>query len=379
MPRDFFKHLAIYGILKKREFPHSKLLPQYYGFKGGAGGFGLNQSKKESKDMDGTPPRPPEIKILDAGIVGSLEYKVIEAGRADDLFKWLKDNNYSYAGDQATLDFYVQKKWLFTVMKIDTMQMKKNKDGSYAGEVTPTRFTFQSEKIVYPLKITQISVKDKTEALFYVQAPYKTDLEGDNSYQHTWIPMLQSAKGCTPGGIQGGGEQWLTAAQNLIPKILKRNQELDFKFVAGQRPKAGKNGVIPTTMEWARRLNKTDIDILTGKAAYCEELPNVDEGFTKEDLNDPAKKDAIIKVIQARLQKANQSHPLGYLVRHAPKEDLKGLQQLTGHLQAGQFLTKFRKTFTRGEMNADLVIVPARYGEAEDSSEYLETLPTSPP
>jgi hypothetical protein len=191
--------------------------------------------------------------------------------------------------------------------------------------------------------------------------------------------MLQSAKGCTPGGIQGGGEQWLTAAQNLIPKILKRNQELDFKFVAGQRPKAGKDGIIPTTMEWARRLNKTDIDILTGKAPYCEELPNVDEGFTKEDLNDPTKKDAIIKVIQARLDKAHKSHPLGYLVRHAPKEDLKRMQQLVGHLQAGQFLTKFRKTFTRGEMNADLVIVPARYGEAEDNSEYLETLPTSPP
>src|ERR1044072_2778329 len=28
MPRDFFKHLAIYTIMKKRESPHSKLLPQ---------------------------------------------------------------------------------------------------------------------------------------------------------------------------------------------------------------------------------------------------------------------------------------------------------------------------------------------------------------
>src|SRR3954466_13613032 len=27
IPRDFFKHLAIYSLLKKREFPHSKLLP----------------------------------------------------------------------------------------------------------------------------------------------------------------------------------------------------------------------------------------------------------------------------------------------------------------------------------------------------------------
>src|SRR3989440_10768950 len=28
MPRDFFKHLAVYSILKRRESPQSKLLPQ---------------------------------------------------------------------------------------------------------------------------------------------------------------------------------------------------------------------------------------------------------------------------------------------------------------------------------------------------------------
>src|SRR5206468_4694085 len=112
-----------------------------------------------------------------------------------------------YAGDEASLGFYVQKKWLFTVMKIDTMQMKKNKDGTVDGEVTPTRFSFSSDKLVYPLKITQISVKDKTEALFYVQAPTKMDLQGDMSYQHTWVPMLQAATGCS-GGLPGKADDW---------------------------------------------------------------------------------------------------------------------------------------------------------------------------
>src|SRR5205814_1363266 len=137
--------------------------------------------------------RKPAVVVLEAGVVGSLDYKIISADRADDLFQWLKDNKYSYAGDEATLNFYVQKKWLFTVMKIDTMQMKRNKDGTFAGEVTPTRFQFASDKLVYPLKITQLSVKDKTEALFYVQAPTKVDLQGDMSFQNTWIPMLQGA------------------------------------------------------------------------------------------------------------------------------------------------------------------------------------------
>src|SRR5450432_3843113 len=37
MPRDFFKHLAIYSIMKKREFAQSKLLPMHTLFSRTAG------------------------------------------------------------------------------------------------------------------------------------------------------------------------------------------------------------------------------------------------------------------------------------------------------------------------------------------------------
>jgi hypothetical protein len=379
MPRDFFKHLAVYSILMRREFPQSKLLPneRSKGAKGFGGGFPPGAAKDDGKLGEAV--EKPTVVVLEAGVVGSLDYKIIEASRADDLYKWLKDNKYHYAGDEAALNFYVQKKWLFTVMKIDTMQMKKNKDGSYAGEVTPTRFSFASDKLIYPLKITQISVKDKTEALFYVQAPHKVDLQGDMSYQHTWVPMLQSASGCTPGGLPGYGGQWLAKINNQIPGLLQKNQQLGFVFQPGQRPQPNAKGRIPTTMEWARKLTESDIAILQGKAPYSETVPNVDEGFTEADLKDPQRAQAIIKVIQARLAKAHQERPLGYLVRHAPDDDVRALQQLMGHLQAGLFMTKFRKIFTRDEMNDDLLIVPARMGQEEDTSEYQEILPTSPP
>src|SRR5262249_22174561 len=140
MPRDFFKELAVFTILKQRKYPESKLLPRRlfeYDRAGDALGASDSEVRGDTKSS---------VKILEAGIVGSLDYKIITADRADDLYEWLKDNKYSYAGDEATLDFYVQKKWVFTVMKIDTMQMKKNADGSFAGEVTPTRFQFSSEK-----------------------------------------------------------------------------------------------------------------------------------------------------------------------------------------------------------------------------------------
>jgi hypothetical protein len=378
MPRDFFKHLAVYSIMKKRESPHSKLLPVLYELSDRRRD-GLAKKATAGADPTATEFKKSTVVVLETGVVGSLDYKIISAERADDLFQWLKDNKYTYSGDEATLNYYVQKKWLFTVMKIDTMQMKKNKDGSFAGEVTPTRFQFASDKLVYPLKITQISVRDKTEALFYVQAPYKVDLPGDMTYQYTWLPMLQAAQGCTPGGMPLYCDTWLKATQGQAPMLLQRARNLGFNFISGQRPQPNNKGHIPTTMEWARKLTAEDIKVLKGEAPYSEKVPNVDEGFTQADLKDPKRAEAIYKVIRARLAKAQQERPFGYQVREAPEEDVRALQHLAGHMQAGLFITKFRKIFARDEMNDDLLLVPARLGDNEDNSEYDELLPVSPP
>jgi hypothetical protein len=383
MPRDFFKHLAVYTIMRKREFAQSKLLPlidpqPLPGLGFGGGGPVPAAMPAMDQGIGKREERKPAIKILEVGTVGSLDYKIIEAGRADDLYKWLKDNKYSYSGDEATLQHYIQKKWLFTVMKIDTAQMKRNKDGTFAGEVTPTRFQFSSEKLVYPLKITQISVREKTEALFYVQAPFKTDLPGDMTYQYTWVPMLQGALGCS-GGVPGKGAEWLKAFGPQIPQLMQRAQQLNFRFIAGQRPLPNNKGHIPTTMEWARKLSKEDVNILSGKAPYSEKVPDPDEGFVLADAKDKERAKAIAKVIRARLAKAQKERPFGYLVREAPAQDVRDLQQLAGHLTESWFITKFRKIFARDEMNDDLSIVPARYNGNEDSSEYEEILPSSPP
>ena len=40
-------------------------------------------------------------KVLEAWVVGPLPYKVIQASEADGLCAWLKDNKYSYSGDEA--------------------------------------------------------------------------------------------------------------------------------------------------------------------------------------------------------------------------------------------------------------------------------------
>src|ERR1700682_2286656 len=69
MPRDFFKELAVFTILKKREQPESKLLPKSEtSFLASARNFGREDAKGAKHSST--------VKVLEAGIVGSLDYKI---------------------------------------------------------------------------------------------------------------------------------------------------------------------------------------------------------------------------------------------------------------------------------------------------------------
>src|SRR5262245_29723344 len=315
MPRDFFKHLAIFTILEPMDLTKYKRRLPRPGFGGGAPG---------GRPQDDTA----KVKILDKGVVGSLEYKVLEAERADALYVWLKENKYSYSGDEATLDYYIKKQWLFTVMKIDPMQMKKKPDGSFEGEVTPTRFTFNSDTFSYPLKITQMSVKEETEALFYVQAAHKYDLKGDFSYQSSFVPMWQQA-------ISFAVPEKLTDQERKWKEVLEKTNGKDVFVQPKYKPGASRSkGLKGATLEWAKKITQNDLDVIEGKAEYN---------------------------------------------RHAPKEEIEKLKLLKGHVQKDQFVTKFRKVFAKSEMDHDLELVRAKIGDKDDDLEYYSILPTSPP
>jgi hypothetical protein len=379
MPRDFFKALGLFTTPMRRVIPESRLMPQWFGpFGGPAGPPRANAEGGLGGGKIAPPPRPTTVEVIEVGQVGNLDYKIITAGRPDDLYTWLKDNKYSYSGDEATLNYYVQKKYFFTVMKIDTLQMRKNADGTYTGDVTPTRFSFTSEQLVYPTKITQVSVKDKTEALFYVQAPFKVDLPGEMSYQYQWVSMLEQIQSMMgPEELTKTNQKFLGSIKEPMPNLLRKAQELGFQFRLGQEVLApNKQGRTASTVEWAKRLTAEDAGLLAGTRPYSEQAPDPDDGFTQVDLRDPQRQTAIFKIIQHRLAKYQQERPRGYLVREAKKDDLKVLPVLKGHLQEGQYLTRFRHTFTKAELAEDLVLVRAKVGDVEDVSEHEEVLRT---
>ena len=303
MPRDFFKALAIFTILEPMDL--SKYKRQMVMYK---------SSDRMMRDSEGAIPRN-AVRVLEHGVVGNLDYKVLEADRADALYQWLQENHYNYGGDKATLQSYVDKKWNFTTMKIDPRQMKKDASGKFTGDITPTRFTFGSSRLIYPLHITQLSVKDSTDALFYVMAREKMDLPGKWSYEPNFLSM------------------WSQAIGYAVPeKLTEKEKKWKSRLEREQRGRSGSPD--GGSLEWAGVLTRSQLDFLSGDRKFD---------------------------------------------RDAPPEEAARLKVLQGHLKEGWYLTKMRKSFSKQEMVSDLELVPARVGKDPEDLDYTMILPTSPP
>jgi len=317
MPRDFFKALATFTILEPVDWEKFSK-PSFSGKTAPA------PAAEYSADFNLRKSRASTVKVVEAGVVGSLDYKIITAERADDVYDWLKENKYSYNGDEATLGHYVSKKWFFTVMKIDTKQIRNGfLKKTFTGELTPTRFRFQSPALIYPLRITQKSVKDSTEMLMYVQAPEKVDLPAAFSYQDSWQWMWRQGFDQAPLSKMTETERaWYAHTEKLAEPCFTRVKELQ---AAGRQA---------PTLEWAKRITSRDAGMLSGSVKFN---------------------------------------------REAPAESVSALQCLRGHVKTGQVITKIRKVFKRDEMNDDLVLRTASFGGRADRVEYFAGLPSSPP
>ncbi|MBI2942561.1 MAG: DUF2330 domain-containing protein [Candidatus Wallbacteria bacterium] len=389
MPRDFFKWLAVYTILLPMpERVRPEWEPVAYRMARSPGAvFEKGTDGAVEEDSLG-------VTVLEKGVVGSLDYKIITATDANGLFQWLKENRYKYAGDESTLDHYIRQKWFFTVMKIDAKQMKTGPDGSYQGEVTPTRFAFASEKLIYPLKITQISVKKNTEALFYVQSPEQMDLEGDWSWAWSYRVMWLNS-----GTVCISQKQMTDEERRELEDRQRRIEEMRREVP----------GFDTTKLDWAKRLGEKDAALMekplahyaqagmpdagkearvVGLAAMKEELwagylnsagSGSDTEFARQalarlDTQYPPEKGSLVRVPGG----AGEPGPAFWWFpnREAPAADVEALAKLKGVLTPGAYLCKFRKTFLKEEMKRDLELVPVAKGS---EAEYYRVLPQSPP
>lgn len=104
----------------------------------------------------GMPSTEKGVTVVETKKVEYYDIAVLEADDPDALTKWLKDNNYQFSEEaKYLLNDYINNKWYFTAVKIDTKSLAESVETQlHEGHAVPLKFTFTSSKIVYPLKIS---------------------------------------------------------------------------------------------------------------------------------------------------------------------------------------------------------------------------------
>ena len=154
--------------------------------------------------------------------------------------------------------------------------------------------------------------------------------------------------------MPGRGGDWLEAFKGQIPALLQRAQAAGFQLRRRPAAAAEQQGPHPDHDGMGPQADRDGHQGPQGEAPYSEKVPDVDEGFTQADSRTRSGRKPSSRSFRPASPRPSKERPFGYLVREAPAEDVRHLQQLAGHLQAGLFITKFRKIFARDEMNDDL-------------------------
>lgn len=111
-----------------------------------------------------------DIDIISEQSVGGYNAVTLSADDPDALINWLEENNYKYAvQDKDTIDYYIQRGWVFTVMKIDMSGVPEY----YRYNLNPVLFRYSASSLVYPVRLTSINSGDRTDIVTYILSDSK--------------------------------------------------------------------------------------------------------------------------------------------------------------------------------------------------------------
>jgi hypothetical protein len=118
------------------------------------------------------------IMIHKSEQIGYYNSMVISADNSNELLDWLKSNNYHISNDQLSdLEWYVEKKWFFVVLKINNSLFTESNEEI----LQPIRLSFESEQIIYPLKISRGSAINSFDYIEQIQK-YYPELNYENDF-----------------------------------------------------------------------------------------------------------------------------------------------------------------------------------------------------
>lgn len=152
--------------------------------------YPMMDTKFGISELDST--TKPTVAVLETKRVGIFDIQVLASNNSEALANWLSDHKYQYPKNQSyILDSYIENGWYFTAIKVNASLAAESSVSSKlkTGHATPLKFTFKSEKIVFPLKISSVvseEIKDNGPIFKGL------NLDSDQDYQSSILPDYES-------------------------------------------------------------------------------------------------------------------------------------------------------------------------------------------
>ena len=123
------------------------------------------------------------VEVLSEEAVGMYQVAVLEAGSAEHLKRWMKDNGYRYPdGMDKVCEEYIQDRWCFVAVKTKVGQKKgvdpqpgqrevtsKLPEGStFDGHVQGMGFRFKTDKLVVPMRLSAFNEGDLRNIVYLI-------------------------------------------------------------------------------------------------------------------------------------------------------------------------------------------------------------------
>jgi len=215
--------------------------------------------------------KSPAIEIVEQKTVDIYDTTILQATDSTVLAKWLADNGYTFPADKSSmLQDYIDNGWYFTVAKIQGA-FANNADVAEklaTGEITPLRLSFQTNKIIYPMKLTRLALDfvESDSAKANLNSSGSAEIVPPPSYYKTYIPITLYV--LSDGKVAQGSltTQW---ANWIGPNIIK---SLDESMVNKSWINST-NKLFLTKLSDTVNIKNVDDDFLITKASSNEIYP----------------------------------------------------------------------------------------------------------
>ncbi len=130
------------------------------------------------------------VEIISNELIGYYQTMVVSAAETsalmDSLSVWGFLHDENTAAVYEALDYYVDLGWYFVAMQVDAEALEESNKSypyhMYSGGLDPVKFTFTSDEITYPMRISALSAYNNTMVNIYVITEHRMTFPGADTY-----------------------------------------------------------------------------------------------------------------------------------------------------------------------------------------------------